>query len=66
LAIAVTATLLGCGGADDPSSVRADPAERESVFDPLTGTLDSARGAEEALLESEQARRRQLEASEGL
>lgn len=65
LAIAAMAALLGCGAATDETDARRDVAERETVFDPLTGTLDRARGAEDALRESEQARRRQLELSEG-
>jgi hypothetical protein len=45
----------------DPAPETPDP----SVFDPLTGTLDRARGVEDTLGDSAAERRRQLEEAEG-
>jgi hypothetical protein len=63
--LAAFAVLTGCGGvADEPAAARPDPAERDTVFDPLTGTLDRVEGVEDTLRESADARRRQLEEAE--
>ena len=55
LAGLVTATLLlaGCGSPDDPEYAerererREAAQQRESVFDPMTGTMDRADGVNE-------------------
>jgi hypothetical protein len=55
--------LTACGGS---SSEETEPAaERPSVFDPLTDTLDRASGVQDTLNESAAERRRQLEEAEG-
>jgi hypothetical protein len=38
----------------------------ESVFDPLTGTLDRARGVEDTILDSAEDRRRQIDEQTGV
>jgi hypothetical protein len=60
------AVLLGCGGGVGEPAAQAEPADRETVFEPMIGTMDRARGVEDTLNASEQARRRQIELSEGL
>lgn len=55
----VAALLLGgCGAEPEPE------ADRETVFDPLTDTLDRAEEASNAVLEAAEAQRRQLEEEE--
>lgn len=55
--------------AEAPSEAASEAAREEvrdpSVFDPLTGTLDRARGVEDTLLDSAADRRRQIEEAEG-
>ncbi len=66
-ATAVLAVLLAgwalTACSDEPAPPVADDTA-DSVFDPMTDTIDRAQGAEDALREAEQARRRQLEAME--
>lgn len=47
----------------EPDPVPETPDQ--SVFDPLTGTLDRAQGVEDTLSDSAAERRRQLEEAEG-
>lgn len=54
-----------CGGSDDRASEPAEPADRPTVFDPLTDTLDRAQGVEDTLRDSAAERQRQLELAEG-
>jgi len=60
----------GTGDAPAAEAPRAEApraeAARPSVFDPLTSTIDRARGVEDTLRASEAERRRQLEEAEGL
>ena len=40
--------LAGCGGASDSSAAKED---RETVFDPMIGTIDKANQVEEQMME---------------
>ena len=56
--------LVACS---DPGAGPAAGQERDTtVFDPLTGTMDRAAGVEDTLRESDAARRREIEAAQGL
>ena len=54
-----------CGGPDERASEPVEPADRPTVFDPLTDTLDRAQGVEDTLRDSAAERQRQLELAEG-
>jgi len=60
--------LSACGGgsepADDRAEERADSARRETVFDPLVGTMDRARGVQQTVDERAAELRRRVEESE--
>lgn len=58
----VALAIAACGGAPDQEAEPA--ADQESVFDPLTETLDRAKGVEDTLRQSAEERRRQLEEEE--
>jgi hypothetical protein len=55
--------LVAC--TDREPQVASDPVRDDSVFDPLTETLDRAAGVEQTLQDSAAERRRQLEEAEG-
>jgi hypothetical protein len=62
--------VSGCGGAasDDGASSDAQPeaAEpRETVFDPLTSTIDRAEGVQQTVDEHAAEQRRRIEEAEG-
>jgi hypothetical protein len=59
MAVAVTA----CGGSEPPAP-QAKPARKETVFDPLTSTLDRAKGVQQTVDEQAAEQRRKLEAAE--
>lgn len=54
--------LVACGGSEPPPV--ETPADRPTVFDPLTDTLDRAAEVEDVLRDSAAERRRQLEEAE--
>ena len=54
----------GCGGAAEPAAESAEPAQRETVFDPLVGTMDRARGVQQTVDERAAEQRRRIEESE--
>ena len=70
--LAAALTLCACGGAPDPQprAAAAEPAQsaaapkRETVFDPLTGTLDRARGVQQTIDDQAAERRCQIEEAE--
>lgn len=68
LVACILSTTAGCGSADDAGPEAAvEPAtagQRESVFDPLTSTIDRAEGVEDTLRDAADERRRQLEEAE--
>ena len=56
--------LVACSGPGSESSTGRAPDE--TVFDPLTGTMDRAAGVEDTVRESDAARRREIDAAQGL
>jgi len=54
--------LAGCGSPSEPA--RPPATERESVFDPLTETIERAEGVEDTLREQSEALRRRVEEAE--
>lgn len=57
--------ICGCGANDDSEQpAAAEPEPKESVFDPLTDSIERAQGVEETLKQAEAERRRQLEEAE--
>jgi hypothetical protein len=56
--------LTACTERGSASSEAAVPDE--GVFDPLTGTLDRARGVEDTILDSAEDRRRQIDEQTGV
>jgi hypothetical protein len=60
--ITVVVLLAGCGESTAPD--RAPAEERETVFDPLTDTLDRAAGVEDTVRERSEELRRRIEESE--
>jgi hypothetical protein len=69
LVCAVALVVSGCGGAasnDSASSASesASAAERETVFDPLTSTIDRAEGVQQTVDEHAAEQRRRIEEAE--
>ena len=66
----VPLVLAGCGGSEPAAEVdRAAPTNepalrRETVFDPLTSTIDRAQGVQQTVDEQAAEQRRRLEAAE--
>jgi hypothetical protein len=67
------AGLAGCGPSTEapeeprdaaPDAAESAATERESVFDPLTETLDRAEGVEDTLREQSEELRRRVEEAE--
>jgi hypothetical protein len=69
---AALVTLAGCGGSPAPEQRAAAPEpqqnaaapKRETVFDPLVGTLDRAKGVQQIIDDQAAERRRQIEEAE--
>jgi len=58
--LAVALVVAGCGASDEPAQPE-QPAPRETVFDPLTSTIDRAEGVQQTVDEQAAAQRRQIE-----
>lgn len=64
-AILSAIALSACGGAAEPAAESAErAAPRETVFDPLVGTMDRARGVQQTIDERAAEQRRRIEESE--
>ena len=50
--LAMCLTLAGCGGGESSDEVKEAEEDKETVFDPLVGTLDKANAVEGQLMES--------------
>jgi hypothetical protein len=63
--VAIASAIAGCGG-DDPAdrAVEREPERRESVFDPLTSTIDRAEGVQQTVDEQAAEQRRRIEDAE--
>ena len=60
--IAMAFVVGGCGGGE-PAAERT-PERRESVFDPLTSTIDRAEGVQQTVDEQAAQQRRRIEDAE--
>lgn len=57
--------LAGCGGGSDSPAASEEPAEaRDTVFDPLTSTIDRAQGVQQTLDAQAAEQRRRIEEAE--
>jgi hypothetical protein len=61
---ACVALLAGCGESEDMPAAPEEPP-RETVFDPLTQTLDRAEGVQDTVEEQSEELRRRVEEAEG-
>jgi hypothetical protein len=57
--VAIAWAIGGCGGGGEPAE--REPQRRESVFDPLTGTIDRAEGVQQTVDEQAAEQRRRIE-----
>jgi hypothetical protein len=68
LLAALVSPLSGCGGDEAPierAAERQEPAaRRETVFDPLTSTIDRAQGVQQTVDDQAAEQRRQIEDAE--
>ena len=62
-AVLIALLLLGCSGSD-PSDVKQS-ADEESVFDPMTSTIDRAQDVEDQMNQRVDELNKRLEESEG-
>ena len=63
LSLIIASVLAGCGGPELAESP-PEPERRPTVFDPLTGTLDRARGVQQTLDAQAAEQRRRIEDAE--
>jgi len=57
--------LAGCGSSEAPQAADKTQIEpRETVFDPLTSTLDRAQGVQQTVDDQAAAQRKQIEEAE--
>jgi hypothetical protein len=54
----------GCTSSEPPSEEPQETARTETVFDPLVGTIDRARGVQQTIDDQAAERRRQIEEQE--
>ena len=59
--IATVVVIGGCGGSEEPVQHEAPAARRETVFDPLTSTIDRAEGVQQTVDEQAAQQRRQID-----
>ena len=59
--LAVALVVAGCGASDEPAQPEQPAPRRETVFDPLTSTIDRAQGVQQTVDEQAAAQRRQIE-----
>jgi hypothetical protein len=58
---AVVLVVAGCGASDEPAQPEEPAAPRETVFDPLTSTIDRAEGVQQTVDEQAAEQRRRIE-----
>ena len=63
LATAVAVLLVGCGSSDDSPRAEAPPVEATALGD-MVGTMDKARGVEDATMQHRQNLDKAIEESE--
>ena len=63
--VAAIALAIGaCGGSDapaEPAARQPEPPRRETVFDPLTSTIDRAEGVQQTVDQQAAEQRRRIE-----
>ena len=62
--IALAWVVSGCGGSEDAAQSAAEPEaapRRETVFDPLTSTIDRAEGVQQTVDQQAAEQRRRIE-----
>ena len=57
---ALVLVVAGCGASEEPAQPEPAP-RRETVFDPLTGTIDRAEGVQQTVDEQAGEQRRRIE-----
>jgi hypothetical protein len=65
LAIMLALSLHGCAGDEEASARPEPPPVEETVFRDMVGTMDKARGVEDAMKQQKEERDRAMEESEG-
>ena len=50
--LALCLTLVGCGGGESADEATEAEEDKETIFDPLVGTLDKANAVEGQLMDS--------------
>ncbi len=63
LLVTLAITVTACGGSEPPAPP-PKAAKKETVFDPLTSTIDRAKGVQQTVDEQAAEQRRKLEAAE--
>ena len=63
LLVALAVMLTACGGAQPPPQ-ETQPQRKQTVFDPLTSTLDRAKGVQQTVDDQAAQQRGKLEAAE--
>jgi hypothetical protein len=61
LLAALAVALTACGSAEAPP--QAKPQRKETVFDPLTSTIDRAKGVQQTVDDQAAEQRRKIEAA---
>ena len=61
--VALAVVLTACGSAEPPPEVQK-PQRKETVFDPLTSTIDRAKGVQQTVDDQAAAERKRIEAAE--
>jgi predicted small lipoprotein YifL len=63
LLVALALALAACGGSQPPPQDQTPP-RKQTVFDPLTSTIDRAKGVQQTVDEQAAEQRKKLEAAE--
>jgi hypothetical protein len=63
LLVALAAVITACGSAPPPPQEQKPP-RKETVFDPLTSTIDRAKGVQQTVDDQAREQRKQIEAAE--
>ena len=65
LILAFCLTLIGCGGGADSEENEKPEEDRETVFDPLVGSIDKAKAVEDQLMQSKDRTDQAIAEAEG-
>ena len=64
LLVALAMVLTACGSSPPPPPQEQKPQRKETVFDPLTGTIDRAKSVQQTVDEEAAAQRKKIEDAE--